>query len=227
MCGTKSRRGTRIIAIGLFLSLLVASPCFAASYWGALFAGDSEEGTPIVVETQELSESQGESSQETPIKPQQTYDARTLRNLQKQLEKLQETQQNLEQKSTELENSTTALLEQSQNSLQLGEITDAQYEEILATANGLASANAKQADRIAELEKATKTRAYLMLDGIVGFEGMIPTYGAGLTLGTRLGNHLMLELGADYMIGKFDHGMTIKQFSIDNFEFRASVGWMF
>lgn len=227
MCGTKSRRGTRIIAIGLFLSLLVASPCFAASYWGALFAGDSEEGTPIVAETPEPSALQGESSQAMPTEPQQKYDARTLRNLQKQLEKLQETQESLEKKSTELESSTTALLVQSQNSLKMGEITDAQYEEILATANGLASANAKQADRIAELEKAAGTRAYLMLDGIIGFEGLIPTYGAGLTLGTRLGNNLMLELGADYTIGKFEGGMTIKNFSIDNFEFRASIGWMF
>ena len=227
MCGRKSKTGFRGIAIGSFLLLLLASPCFAASYWGALFTGDSAKGEPIVLETQALSESQAESSQETPTEPPQTFDERTLRNLQKDLEKLQEAQQNLEKKSTELENSTKAFVALSQNSLALGEITDAQYEEMLATANGLASANAEQADRIAELEKAASTRAYLMLDGIIGFENAVPAYGAGITLGTRVGNHLMLELGADYMIGKFENGMTIKQFSIDNFEFRASVGWMF
>ena len=227
MCGRKSRIGFREIAIGSFLLLLVASPCFAASYWGALFPGDSGEGTPIVLETQELSESLGESSQETPTEPLPTFDERTLRNLQKDLAKLQEVQQNLEKKSTELENSTKEFVALSKNSLALGEITDAQYEEMLATANGLASANAEQADRIAELEKAAGTRGYLMLDGIIGFENVVPTYGVGLTLGTRLGNNLMLELGADYMIGKFESGMTIKQFSIDNFEFRAGIGWMF
>ena len=227
MCGRKSKIGFRGIATGLFLLLLVASPCFAASYWGALFPGNSEEGTPIVLETQEPSESQGESSQATPIEPPQTFDERTLKNLQRNLTKLQETQQNLEQKSIELENSTKEFVALSQNSLALGEITDAQYEEMLATANGLASANAEQADRIAELEKAAGTRAYLMLDGIIGFEDMVPAYGVGLTLGTRLGNNLMLELGADYTIGRFESGMTIKQFSIDNFEFRAGIGWMF
>ena len=227
MCGRKSKIGFRGIAIGLFLCALVASPCFAASYWGALFTGNSEKGEPIVLETPELSESQEESSPETPIEPQQTYDAKTLRSLQKELGKLQETQQSLAEKSTKLENSVQEFLTLSETSLATGEITDAQYQEMLETANGFAKANTEQADRIAELEAETGTRAYLMVDGIIGFENTVPTYGAGLTLGTRIGNHLMVELGADYMIGKFENGMTIKQFSIDNFEFRASIGWMF
>ena len=80
---------------------------------------------------------------------------------------------------------------------------------------------------LAEAEEATGTKPYLMLDGVIGFEDVVPTYGVGITLGTRIGNHLMAELGADYMIGRFTAPMTIKEFSVDNFEFRASVGWMF
>lgn len=227
MCGRRSKAGIRVIVIGFCLLLLAASPCFAASYWGALFGGDSEGEAPIASESQEPSESLEESFPETPTEPSPTFDERTLKGLQKDLGRLQNVQKSLDEKSTELRNSVTAFLEQSQNYLALGEITDAQYQEMLETAKGMAAANSKQADRIAELEAETGTRAYLMLDGIIGFQDRIPEYGVGLTLGTRIGNHAMVELGADYTIGRFSDGMTIKQFSIDNFEFRASVGWMF
>lgn len=80
---------------------------------------------------------------------------------------------------------------------------------------------------LAEAEKETGAKAYLMLDGIIGFSEGVPDYGLGLTVGTRIGNNLMAELGVDYTIGKFDSGMVIKEFNLDNFEFRASVGWMF
>ncbi len=81
--------------------------------------------------------------------------------------------------------------------------------------------------RLASAEEETGTKAYLMVDGIIGFSEGIPDYGLGLTIGTRIGNSLMAELGVDYTVGMFDHGMIIKEFSLDNFEFRASVGWMF
>ena len=63
-----------------------------------------------------------------------------------------------------------------------------------------------------------------MLDGIVALDDMIPQYGVGLTVGSRIGNSLMVEVGADYMIGGND---GYNSFSLDNFEFRAGVGWMF
>lgn len=82
----------------------------------------------------------------------------------------------------------------------------------------------KLRDDLAKAEGETGTKAYLMLDGIVGFEAGIPQFGAGITVGTRIGNSIMVELGADYMIG----GMNgYNQFDIDNFQFRAGAGWMF
>ena len=78
--------------------------------------------------------------------------------------------------------------------------------------------------RLASAEEEAGTKAYLMLDGIVGFKDVIPQFGVGLTVGTRLGNSLMLELGADYMIGGMD---GYNGFDIDNFQFRCGVGWMF
>lgn len=93
-----------------------------------------------------------------------------------------------------------------------------------------ASSEAKSAEisalkaRLAAAEEEADTKAYLMLDGIVGFKDVIPQFGIGLTVGTRLGNSLMVELGADYMVGGMD---GYSQFDIDNFQFRCGVGWMF
>lgn len=78
--------------------------------------------------------------------------------------------------------------------------------------------------RLAKAEEETGSKPYLMLDGIVGIDSSIPQYGIGLTVGSRIGNSLMVEVGADYMIGGND-GYNL--FSLDNFEFRAGIGWMF
>ena len=63
-----------------------------------------------------------------------------------------------------------------------------------------------------------------MLDGIVGFEDLLPQFGVGVTLGTRIGSSLMLELGVDYDIGGID---GYNEISMDNLQFRCGIGWMF
>lgn len=225
MCGKRSGNGSRIIVIGLSLLLLLASPCFAASSWEAIFSGSSAEAISTGSQNQESQASQEASSQALPTGLPQTFDERTLRNLQKELARLQETQESLEEKSAALETSATAFLERSKSLLENGEITEAQYQEMLNTAAALASANASQADRIAKLEAETGTKAYLMVDGIVGFDEMsMPEFGAGLTIGARIGNDFMLEAGADYMIGGIN---GVNEWSLDNWQFRLGVGWMF
>ncbi len=77
----------------------------------------------------------------------------------------------------------------------------------------------------ARLSDETGTKAYLMLDGIIGIKDGLPEYGVGLTLGTRIGSSLMLELGADYMLG--GSVADIMEYSIDAWSFRAGIGWMF
>ena len=77
----------------------------------------------------------------------------------------------------------------------------------------------------ASLKDETGTKAYVMLDGIIGFKDYRPEYGLGLTLGTRIGNSLMVELGADYMLGGTLEEMKVV--SLDKLTFRAGVGWMF
>lgn len=94
----------------------------------------------------------------------------------------------------------------------LREASDAKDEEIASLKADLARA-----------EKETGSKAYLMVEGIVGFEDSVPQFGAGLTVGARIGNDLMLEAGADYMIGGTD---GYNQWSLDNWEFRVGAGWM-
>ena len=77
----------------------------------------------------------------------------------------------------------------------------------------------------ARLSDEAGTKAYLMLDGIIGIKDGLPEYGVGLTLGTRIGSSLMLELGADYMLG--GSVADIMEYSIDAWSFRAGIGWMF
>lgn len=78
--------------------------------------------------------------------------------------------------------------------------------------------------QLAKAESEAGSKPYLMIDSIVGIENAIPQYGVGLTVGSRIGNSLMVEIGADYMIGGND-GYNV--FDLDNFQFRAGAGWMF
>ena len=78
---------------------------------------------------------------------------------------------------------------------------------------------------LAKAEREAGTKPYLMLDGIVGFDDMKPEFGVGLTVGARIGNDFMVEVGADYMIGTLDRYNNIG--SLDSWEFRAGIGWMF
>lgn len=83
---------------------------------------------------------------------------------------------------------------------------------------------AEAASLAADLEEArgeVGSKAYLMVEGIVGVDGLVPSYGMGLTLGARVGSSLMMQLGVDYTIN------TAMDFSLDRWTFRAGIGWMF
>ena len=69
------------------------------------------------------------------------------------------------------------------------------------------------------------TKAYMMVDALIGFDEKLPEYGVGLTLGARVGNSLMLEAGVDYMLGNCM--ADLMDVSMEDFTFRAGVGWMF
>ena len=78
---------------------------------------------------------------------------------------------------------------------------------------------------LADAEEAKGTKGYLIVSGIMGFDDvMLPEFGVGLTIGTRIGDHLMVQLGADYMIGGI---AGYEPFGLENLEIEAGVGWMF
>lgn len=78
-------------------------------------------------------------------------------------------------------------------------------------------------DALVRAERETGTKVYVMIDGVLAFDEMKPLYGLGLTIGSRIGNNLMVEIGAGYMI----NGKDNNKLSLDNYEFRAGIGWMF
>lgn len=100
--------------------------------------------------------------------------------------------------------------------------------EVKANLKALRSASEDKDRMIDELAKDAAeagSKGYIFLDGILGFdEWNKPEYGIGLMLGARIGNSLMLNVGADYMIGGSLDNIS---FGLDRFTFRAGVGWMF
>lgn len=80
-------------------------------------------------------------------------------------------------------------------------------------------------DEMTRLKDESGTKFYLMVDAIMGFDEKMPDYGVGLTLGTRVGNSIMLEAGADYMLGSSKADLL--DFSMEDLTFRAGLGWMF
>ena len=103
-----------------------------------------------------------------------------------------------------------------------------EYNELIEERDAISEENNKLAEdlaRVQNIKDESGTKAYLMLDAILGFSGLRPDYGVGLTIGTRIGNSLMVELGTDYMIGGSLE--DISDFRLDDFTFRAGIGWMF
>lgn len=237
MCGRRSRIGLRGIVIGSFLLLLLASPCFAAASWPGILGSNTEEAGVIEQAKAYSAEYLGEFSAAESTTPSEQSEKDSLEMLATQLGSLKAQQESLSQKARELESLSTTLSAQLEAYSETGEITEAEYQAVKKTLDGVVALNGSQAATIeglnaeiasleARLEDATSTKAYLMLDGIIGFDGNInPKYGVGLTLGTRLGENLMLELGADYNIGST--WQDALDFGMEDWTFRAGIGWMF
>lgn len=203
------RCGKRLSLI--FLALLLAS----ASLWAFPGRGETETVTvqsPTVTTTELMQEA--ESQKTTSGTPSEITST-----------ELSDSQRNSLEKAVAIADSGSILIGSKYDEL-LFNLTEAQKDAAVAEK----ASDEKDAEiaslkkDLAKAEKETGTKAYIMFDGIIGFENTIPQFGVSASLGTRLGNSLMLEVGADYMIG----GMNgYNQFSLDNFEFRAGVGWMF
>lgn len=74
------------------------------------------------------------------------------------------------------------------------------------------------------LKKAKSSKAFARINGVMGFESNIPTLGIGGALGARLGDGLILELGANYMLGKFNEFPKL-ELGLDNLTMSVGIGW--
>ena len=219
----KSKSFLRSMALILLLLCLLSSPLFAASNWLAIFGGGTSgsrnQASVVLTEESFLTTSEtpstGKSEADTMISE---SELKELSNLSKESATATE----------ELRKSLEALKAELNALESVDAIAEADYEAIKTSLNTALTANTEQADRIAELENATKTRAYIMAGGGVGFKDGFPTVGVDLSLGARVGNHFMIEAGVGYDAGRFDSIVSnVLSTSLDNFSFNARIGWMF
>lgn len=199
------------IVLSVALSVLSLSSVWA---WPSQLYGIKEEEA-FVSELQPQSET--DTKIQVPLKMPQEQPAEVLKSATESLGmQLEDT---LSQKDFEELRTAISAMEVAQQSM------EDEYYELVEERNTLADENTCLVQKISELDDETGTKAYLLLDGIVGFSDGYPSYGLGLTVGTRLGNNLMLELGTDYMFGA--NLSELIDSSIDDWTFRAGIGWMF
>ena len=198
----------RIVSLAV-LSVLALSSAWA---WPSQLYGIKEESPaqeqPLSAESETIPE-----EEPVPLTMPQTQPVETLKSAAESL-------------NVQLEDTLSRReLEKMQESLSAMEVAQQtmvdEYNEIVEERDALAADLAKAVDS----KEKSGTRAYMMLDGILGFSEGYPSYGLGLTVGTRLGNSLMVELGADYMLGA--NRKEVMNYSVDKWTFRAGIGWMF
>lgn len=100
---------------------------------------------------------------------------------------------------------------------------------IIEEYNELAGDNAKQAEEIVDLAQEAKSKFYMKLGGVVGFEeDLMPTWGVSFAAGTKVGKNLLLEAGIEYDIGTFAKPIQgITDPTVDRLRITGSVGWLF
>lgn len=128
---------------------------------------------------------------------------------------------------------STQLSEQLESLKEANAISDAEYNEVKETLVSNVDANIKATGEISklreELAKAKAkngTKGFATVNAVMGFKNLVPTYGVGANLGVRVGNHVMLTAGADYMLGSIT-SMPSLDFNLDNLRVTCGFGWMF
>lgn len=251
MCSVKSKSGLKTIVALLVLSVLLALPCWSAALWpglnglfgsketteqkGASYSADSLQSGTFLQGTAPTA--QGYSAENSTNKSLEAETER-LKELLSAVSALQtaytESQAALQKSQNDLatlSNTSTQLREQLESLREANAISDAEYNEVKETLVSNVDANVKASSEIAslreELVKAKAkngTKGFATVNAVMGFENLVPTYGLGANLGLRVGNHLMLTAGADYMLGTFT---SLPTFDLDNFRVSCGIGWMF
>ena len=246
MCGRKSKSGVRSsgsgfaprLAFVLFL-LFAASPLWAADW--AFLRGQSQDAlVQMASENQQaqVQEAVGQASiqpvsQELISQPSTASTESSVSRLPELLTQLTELEAQ-SKKSLLVTDSLRTDLTDLKTRLEAYEQAEIAEDEIhQQTINALSvseETNIKQADEIVSLSEALKSerksKGYVKLSGLFGLdEDKTPEYGAGLSIGMRVGRHMILELGIQTMIGSIK--TPIYGFSLRNLVGVVSIGWEF
>ena len=244
MCGRNSNHVLRnfgsgfVLRLGSVLFLLCAvSPLWAAN-WAFLNEQTQEDLHLSAVETQEATQLQEvqevhQVSQEPTSKPltvSTEYNPNKLQELMNQLNTLETQSKKSVLVTDSLRSESTDLKTKLEAYEDLERIEDEEHQAVIDALVIAEETNTKQADEIVSLSEAlkqsNKSKGYVKLNGLIGFDDdMTPEYGAGLSIGFRAGKHLLLELGANYMVGSISH--PFYKFSMKNLVGVVSIGWEF
>ena len=244
MCGRNSNHVLRnfgsgfVLRLGSVLFLLCAvSPLWAAN-WAFLNEQTQEDLHLPAVETQEATQLQEvqeihQVSQELTSKPltvSTEYNPNKLQELMNQLNTLETQLKKSVLVTDSLRSESTDLKTKLEAYEDLEKIEDEEHQAVIDALAIAEETNTKQADEIVSLSEAlkqsNKSKGFVKLNGLIGFDDdMTPEYGAGLSIGFRAGKHLLLELGANYMVGSISH--PFYKFSMKNLVGVVSIGWEF
>ena len=109
-------------------------------------------------------------------------------------------------------------------------IEDEVHQETINALSIAEETNTKQADEIISLSEALKSekksKGYFKVSGLFGLtDEHIPEYGAGLSIGMRAGRHMLIEFGAQMMIGNIKQ--PLYEFDVKKAVGVVSIGWEF
>lgn len=214
MCGIKSKTGLKGIVVFCLLCLLAVSPCCAAASWGAWFTPDDTKATGSQQEV-----SVEESSQTLSTTPSETSEMVSTQSLMQKVNELDNSLREAETSLAKLDGTLESLKETEK-------ISEADYQAVKASLQEALPENAKQADRIAELEKEAGSKAFALVGTFIGFENSKPIYGVTFDIGVRIGSSLLMQAGVEYELASFDNMLDFEPFSLDNMRFTAKIGWM-
>lgn len=240
MC-RNSNHGVKNIVALFFVFALLASPCFARAGWEGLFAPKEPTVSSVEVLKDSVRASQEEFSQVLSTEVSQKAETINYDELMKQLSTLETAYTESQNEVANLSSWLETLKGQLETYAETNKISDAEYDEVKAIvetlaekADSTADVVAEQQARISELEAKNAqlkakagTQAYGKLNTVIGFKEGLPEWSAGLSLGTKFGSGMILEMGANYKIGNFNGKIVDLGWNIDRLTVSASFGWTF
>lgn len=238
----RSNRFSKSIVVLFFVSLLVASPCFARASWAAFFSTNENTTTSAVVSQALENPLPQDSYQVDSMAQSETRKTNSSKVLQEQLNALEKELIALEKESQDLEISWEKLTEQLKAYKDTKKISQEVYDTLMVLAETALDKTevyegfiVKQSETIADqdvelakLKRKAGFKQFFKLNGLVGFDAGIPTWSAGLGYGFKFGNGLVFEVGANYEVGNLLKPIDFTEtFSLDKLTASVSVGVLF